>query len=98
HDERAILRGHLEAVDHHQRANGNGHARTPQLQHLADVRVGERQTAGDLVVGLVERAASDEDADHERLAVAPWAAGRPGRIALKTSPPTTAATAPITLC
>src|SRR6185503_6221508 len=70
-------------------------ARPPQPQHLPEMRVAERELASDLVVRLVEGAAGDEDADHDGLA---GARSLLGRIALKTSPPTTAATAPITLC
>jgi Na+(H+)/acetate symporter ActP len=53
-----------EAVDHHQRAEGDLHARSPEAQHLRQVRVAEGQAPVNLVVGLVEGAAGDEDADH----------------------------------
>ena len=70
---RALLVGHLEAVDHHQRLDVDIQPASPAPQHLVDVRVSEVEPAGELVVFLVERAAGDEDANghggRERLVV-----------------------------
>jgi len=63
-DEIAIGIRHIEAVDHHQRADGHIDAGTAKAQHLWQMRVRERQLAFDLVVGLVECPTGDEDAYH----------------------------------
>jgi hypothetical protein len=65
-DQLPIDVGHLEAVDHHQRADGHFDARSAQPQHLREMRIAESQPSVDFVVGLVERAAGDEDANHGR--------------------------------
>ena len=62
-DARAVGGGHLEAVDHHQRGDRHVDARSPEPQHLGQMRVLEEQRAVQLVVLLVERAAGDEDPD-----------------------------------
>src|SRR4029453_4768097 len=38
----------------------------PELRDLRQMRIGKREPTADLVVGLVERAAGDEDANHRR--------------------------------
>jgi hypothetical protein len=68
-DQPAIRVRHLEAVDHHQRADLEREAAAPELQHLVDVRVAEAQPPRDLVVRLVEGPAGDEDADRHRRRV-----------------------------
>ena len=51
----------VEAVDHHRRVEPDVDATAPEPKHLRHVRVAKEQTAGELVVLLVERAAGDED-------------------------------------
>jgi hypothetical protein len=38
--------------------------RAAEAEHLRQVRILEREHTADLVVGLIERAAGDEDANH----------------------------------
>jgi hypothetical protein len=63
-DPRAIGVGHVEAVDHHQRLDRRLDARAAEAQHLGQMRGPERETAVDLVVGLVEGATGHDDANH----------------------------------
>ena len=62
-DQFAVFVGHVEAVDHHQRANVHPHATTTQLKHLLEVGVLEVEFSRKLVVFLVERAAGYEYPD-----------------------------------
>src|SRR5262245_2878004 len=65
-DDRAIGVGHFETVDHHQGPHGHVQPAPAEPQHLGQMRVLERQRAGELVVLLVERAAGHEDPDGHR--------------------------------
>jgi hypothetical protein len=66
-DQFAVGVGQLQAVNHHQRAESDLHARSSQAKHLGQVRVSKAKAAADLVIGLVEGAAGDEDANHPSL-------------------------------
>ena len=59
----------VEAVDHHHGLDRDVEPAPAALQHLLDVRVLEEETAGELVVLLVERAAGHEDADRHTVSV-----------------------------
>jgi hypothetical protein len=66
-DGRAILFGHLQAVDHHQRSDCNIESAAAEPQHFGDLGILEMELAVQLIVLLVEGAASNEQADR-RLA------------------------------
>src|SRR5438477_1757661 len=63
HDERAIGIGHLQAVEHHDGADGHVDPRTSEPEHLGDVGVLKKELPGLLVVFLIKGAAGDEDSD-----------------------------------
>ena len=68
-DQLAVLVSHFQAIDHHDRSDGNLDSRSPEPQHFGEMSVLEVKLAGALVVFLVERAAGDEDADRHAAAV-----------------------------
>ena len=59
HDEGAIGIGHIEAVDHHDGANGNLDSRTSQPKHFRDVSILKKELPRVLVVFLIKGAAGD---------------------------------------
>ena len=80
----AVGVGHVEAVHHHQRLDRRLDARAPEAAaSRADACRRTTSLPRDLVVGLVERAAGDEDANHRR---------RPLRdVRTRSTPPTSQA-------
>src|SRR3954462_10412065 len=63
HDEIPIGVGHVQAIGHHDGANGYVHLRPSQPEHLGNVRILKIELTGSLVVFLVERTAGGEDSN-----------------------------------
>src|SRR6185436_14145594 len=59
----------VEAVDHHYGLDRHVDPAPAAIQHLLDVRVLEKETAGELVVLLVERAAGHQYPDRHTVSV-----------------------------
>src|SRR5215217_6201418 len=63
HDKISIGIGHVQAIGHHDGANGYFHLRPSQPEHLGNVTILEIELTGSLVVFLVERTAGGEDSN-----------------------------------
>jgi hypothetical protein len=62
-DDPAIVAGHLQAVDHHQRPHVDIQQTAPEPEHFEQMRVLEKELAIQLVVFLVESSARDKQTD-----------------------------------
>ena len=65
----AIAVRHLQAIDHHQRADFDLELAAPEIEHLGKMRIFEVQPPVDLVILLIKGPAGDENAN--RVAQAP---------------------------